>query len=218
MKFEYNIIDDFISSENCQSLITYFTPILKPSDVIGDQSLRNSEDFFIDTDAVEDGNIKQILLDLKLKLSKLSGLPIENQELLTIIRYKPGQEFKPHLDAFSENELEIESILGGQRKQTYIICLRQSNGGGETHFPKLDKKIILKSGQCINWKNTDDEGTTYTESLHAGLTPKDGEKWIITCWIRESKYFPLGHDFTKNLLNFYSKEYLKGILNEIPKN
>lgn len=216
MIFEYKLENDFLSKDESEKIINYFSDKLTPSEVIGNSKLRTSDDCYIDVSEVSDLDVTNILFDIKQKISQISQLPIENQELLTLIKYSPGQEFMPHLDAFSDyNEFEVESVLGGQRFWTFIICLKQCKSGGETTFDKIGKSIRLKSGQCIYWKNVDDESNVIPESLHSGKPPKVGEKWILTCWVRQNKYYALNRNIAKQLIDNYSKEILINTLKEL---
>lgn len=215
MSFKFNIIDDFLSPSDCEKLINYYRPKIKSSKVIGDSSLRTSSDSFVDIEQIIDVDVLEIVNKLKSQFSDISQLPVENQELMNIICYKPGEEFKPHFDAFSENILDIESLLGGQRVTTFIVCLRTAELGGETIFPNIQKSIKLNTSQLIYWQNTDLSGNIYNESFHAGLTPQSGEKWIMSCWVRERKFLPLGYHFVQELLSKISKEEIKNILKDI---
>ncbi len=215
MSFDYRIIDNFLSEYQCLSLIEYFSDKLFKSNVIGDDSLRTSDDHYIQTNMIDDSIVLNEVKNLQKIFSEISNLPIENQELLTIIRYKVGQEFKPHFDTFREEDMEIQSVLGGQRIWTFITCLREAESGGETTFPNLNTELKLKTGQCIFWKNTDVDGNVFEESIHSGNPPVSGEKWIITCWIRENKYYPIEHNTIKNLLNIYTKDQLVEVLSKL---
>lgn len=218
MSFKFHLIDEFIDSVDSEYIINYYRDKLTPSLVIGNSNLRDSNDFYIDTDNILDNHLFNIINKIKLKISEYSNLPVDNQELLTLIKYSPGQYFKPHLDAFHEyDEFEIEDALGGQRLKTFIICLKSSQSGGETKFDKLNKSVKLSNGQCIWWNNVDEFGNVYTESLHSGETPIDGDKWILTCWIRERKYYPIGRDFAKQIIEKYSKPILINILENLKK-
>ena len=216
MSFKFEIIDDFISSEDSYQLIEYFSDKLSPSNVIGNSYLRNSDDFYIELESLQNKKIQDILSNIKIKISNISNIPIENQELFTIIRYKEGQHFKPHFDAFHDyDDFEVEDLLGGQRLKTFIICLKSSKKGGETKFEKLDKEIKLENNQCIYWDNVDKNGNLYTQSLHSGLSPEIGEKWILTCWIREKKYYALDRNIAKKIIENYSKQILINTLESL---
>lgn len=213
--FKYFQQTGFISYTDCDKLIDYFKDKLKSSEVIGDSSLRNSDDFFINHNEITDQSVKNIILELKKKFSDISGLPIRNQELLTIIRYKPGQRFETHYDFFSDNELELEELVGGQRLFTSIVCLREAVSGGFTRFDNLGVDIKLNTGECIYWNNLDLDGKVFTDSLHSGTSPNEGEKWILSCWIRKDKHIPVGHHFLQKLSKTFSKEQIKEVLKTI---
>lgn len=218
MGFSFRVIDNFIDTCDSDYIIDHYRDKLTPSCVIGDTSLRNSDDFYIDQSEIVDKKLSRIISNIKSKISEYSNLPVDNQELLTLIKYGPGQYFKPHLDAFHDyDEFEIEDALGGQRLKTFIICLKSSQSGGETKFDKLNKSVKLSNGQCIWWDNVDELGNVYTESLHSGETPIDGDKWILTCWIRERKYYPISRDFATEIIEKYSKQILINILQEYKK-
>ncbi len=215
MKFNYEIVDNLLSEEQCSSVMKYFGDKLIPSKVIGEESLRTSDDHYIQKELIDDIEVLDVVEYLQNKFAKICNLPIENQELLTIIRYKVGQEFKPHLDVFQKIDMEVQSILGGQRTWTFITCLKESDIGGETCFPKRNEILKLKAGQCLFWKNTDSDGNIFEDSLHSGKTPISGEKWIVTCWVREKKYYPLDHNLVKQLIEVYPKENLIEVLSQL---
>lgn len=205
MSFKYYIQNNFVSSEFSEKVINYFSDKLHQSDVLTDveysQRLRTSSDYYIDVNLIQNFEIQSLIVGIQNKISEHSGLPLENQELLTIIRYKPGEEFKPHFDALDTNSeyFQFEKKLGGQRLKTYIICLKQAEMGGFTGFPKINKNELLRPGDCIWWDNVDKFGNIYEDSIHCGRCPIIGEKWILTCWIRENKYIAVNRN------NIYKK-------------
>lgn len=216
MEFNYKVKKWFLSYSKCDKLINYYREKLTPSKVLGESYLRDSDDFYIYNKEISDDSVRNIVDELKLKFSEISGLPVENQELLTIIRYKPGQKFNSHYDSFTSSEqLDIENLVGGQRVWTFIVCLREADSGGYTHFDLLNESIKLKTGECIFWKNTNDNGEIYQESFHSGLPPERGEKWILSCWIRESKHVPVGHHFLVDMCRKFPVDKLKEVLDSL---
>ena len=202
MSFRYDVQSGFLNEDECVTLIDYFTPMLKPSEVIGDSYRRNSEDVFVDHRSVADTKVRAILDDIRARFSELSGLPSENQELLTIMRYRPGQRFESHYDAFTdESDMRVEELLGGQRVCTFLVCLRRADEGGSTRFERIDSDVLLSTGDCLSWWNVDAHGSVYEDSLHAGLSPVSGEKWVLSCWVRAGRHVPVGHHFIESMLS-----------------
>ncbi|MDB5439145.1 MAG: hypothetical protein JWM33_1572, partial [Caulobacteraceae bacterium] len=95
-----------------------------------------------------------------------------------------------HFDSFPGAEAMAASPLGnyGQRLMTLLVYLNEAYEGGETDFPLLNFKFRGKTGEALLWRNTTDDRELHQMSLHAGLPPSSGEKWVISQWIRE---FPL---------------------------
>ena len=127
-------------------------------------------------------------------VSKLSGLSIKNQEEWQVLRYRPGQEYKPHYDACSATTDEYYDCIKSEIKQkwgkrvyTFFIYLNDVEDGGETYFTKLNKMYKPKQGNAIFWSNlTDDQKHAHPYSEHAGMPVKTGEKWAINVWIRQN--------------------------------
>lgn len=122
--------------------------------------------------------------------SDMCGLAPSRLEPVTIQRYQPGQEYRPHYDAFLPEEMEdlpesskIEE--GGNRCVTMIAYLNDVQDGGGTVFPVLGFAIQAKQGRVLMFGNLDDNKLPHPASLHMGLPPENGDKWILTFWFRE---------------------------------
>lgn len=126
-------------------------------------------------------------------VSKLTGLPVENQEKWQLLKYEQDQEYKPHYDACSENTDEYSKCIKtendrgwGKRLYTFFIYLNDVEEGGETYFTKLNKMYKPKHGTAIFWHNlTEDQKKAHPYSEHAGMPVKKGIKWAINVWIRQ---------------------------------
>lgn len=127
-------------------------------------------------------------LELDLIIEKLTGISRARGESMNLLRYKNGQEYKPHYDAIVGQGLQFDTILknGGQRIKTAITYLSDGYQGGETLFPKLGTKIKANIGDVLVFNNLDEDGNVLRDSYHAGLPVTEGTKWILTKWIRES--------------------------------
>ncbi len=102
-------------------------------------------------------------------------------EPLTILRYAPGQQYRPHHDAGG-------SDLGGMRQLTALIWLNNDFEGGETHFPNIDVTVRGALGDMLVFRNTTDDGQPDPRMLHAGLPVTSGVKWMASRWIRSENY------------------------------
>ncbi len=71
-----------------------------------------------------------------------------------------------------------------------MVYLNTPESGGQTHFPLAGLSIAPKKGKAILFYNVDDLGHIDEMSLHAGRPVVDGEKWIITRWLRQDQIHP----------------------------
>lgn len=122
---------------------------------------------------------------LKRLSAELSNMPLENQESLQLIHYLPGGEYKAHYDSFNEDSEHINH--SGNRHATVIFYLNDVIRGGATGFPNINKYVHPKKGSAVLFFNTDDNGDRLNNALHSGEAIVEGDKWIITSWIREHK-------------------------------
>ena len=113
-------------------------------------------------------------------VAKKTGYPVANQRW-QIVHYKPGQQFKLHHD-------------GPGWMYTMLIYLNTVSEGGETYFPNIDQKFKAVLGNGMLWKNYKVKKWIGMEwmfadkqVLHAGLPPKNQEKWAINVWVRDRK-------------------------------
>jgi prolyl 4-hydroxylase len=131
-----------------------------------------------------------VLEALELCISRVTGLPALNGEFLQILRYQPGEEFRPHVDYFNEGGAGTYQSLadGGQRVQTVLIYLNDDYTGGSIRFPKLQLDIKGRRGDMLHFHNLGADGLGHRDSLHAGLPVMAGEKWLLSQWIRSESY------------------------------
>ncbi|HUJ63106.1 MAG TPA: 2OG-Fe(II) oxygenase [Kofleriaceae bacterium] len=125
-------------------------------------------------------------------ISCVSGLPALHGEFLQILRYRTGEEFKPHVDYFNESgDAAYRSLAdGGQRAQTVLLYLNEEYDGGTTSFPKLQLVIKGRRGDLLHFHNLAADGLGHKDSLHAGTPVARGEKWLLSKWIRSERYPP----------------------------
>jgi prolyl 4-hydroxylase len=131
-----------------------------------------------------------VLEALERCVSRVTGLPALNSEFLQILRYRPGEEFRPHVDYFNESGAGAYKSLadGGQREQTVLTYLNDDYSGGGTCFPKLQLDIKAQRGDMLHFHNLGADGLGHRDSLHAGRPVIAGEKWLLSQWIRSKSY------------------------------
>lgn len=126
------------------------------------------------------------------RIARATGEPVQNQEMLGVLKYEPGQEYKPHGDFFtpdfSGNNKEVER--SGQRIKTFLVYLNEEFTGGETEFVNIDFKTRGKKGDGLMFINVTENNDPNTLTVHAGRPVEAGLKWLATMWIREKEYKP----------------------------
>ena len=120
-------------------------------------------------------------------VAEKTGYPVRNQQW-QIVHYNPGQQYKVHHD-------------GMGRMYTMFVYLNTVKGkGGETNFPNAKRKFKPVLGNAVLWTNYHvqrwmgaDWMVQDTEANHAGLPPKEGEKWGINVWVLDDKHWKWDH-------------------------
>ena len=133
-----------------------------------------------------------VLEALERCISRVSGVPVQHGEFLQILRYLPGEEFRPHVDYFNESGARVQRALadGGQRAQTVLLYLNDAYTGGSTFFPTLQLDVRGRRGDVLHFHNLGAEGLGHRDSLHAGMPVTAGEKWLLSQWVRSESYPP----------------------------
>jgi prolyl 4-hydroxylase len=78
-----------------------------------------------------------------------------------------------------------ELAVLGQRIVTCLVYLNDGFEGGETEFPAIDWRYRGKPGDSLIFNNVTPQGLPDMASLHAGLPPTRGEKWVLSQWVRD---------------------------------
>jgi prolyl 4-hydroxylase len=72
----------------------------------------------------------------------------------------------------------------GQRIKTCLVYLNDDLEGGETDFPRLKIRFRGHTGEALIFDNVTSAGTGDMNTMHTGLPPTRGEKWLLSQWIR----------------------------------
>lgn len=120
------------------------------------------------------------------RIAKISGFAFKGWEPASVLHYLPGQEFRRHYDyldpAIPAYAAEIAGH--GQRLATMLVYLSEDFSGGETDFPLAGIRFKGRRGDAVLFHNVTRAGEPDPATLHAGLAPVHGEKWLLSQWIR----------------------------------
>ena len=127
-----------------------------------------------------------VLLFLRARMSQLIELPVPWLEAAMMLHYAPGEEFLPHLD-FMDTALPgpaADVAERGQRVLTFLVSLNDEYEGGETEFTELGRRWKGRTGGGLFFWNVEPDGRPDPRTRHAGLPPTNGEKWLLSQWVR----------------------------------
>ncbi|WP_395647439.1 prolyl hydroxylase family protein [Terricaulis sp.] len=128
-----------------------------------------------------------IVAVLQARAAKLANMDVRQHEVPNVISYEPGQQFGLHVDYIDpatpgfERELQIL----GQRTITIVTYLNDDFDGAPTHFPALNIDFRGKTGDAIAWSNVLPNGQADRNTVHAGMPPTRGRKWVLSQWLRD---------------------------------
>ena len=131
------------------------------------------------------------------RVCALADAPAIRSEIVQVLHYKPGDYFAPHYDFWDpEFDGHADTLSYGQRTHTILVYLNHEGlEGGETDFPDVGLRHRGKTGDALIWRNVDLAGGPDRRTVHAGLPPARGEKWVLSVWIRDR--FPSDYDDTR---------------------
>jgi prolyl 4-hydroxylase len=120
------------------------------------------------------------------RIARVAGLPVPGLEWTQILHYGPGQTFDWHVDWLNPDEPGHAPDLAarGQRIATLLVYLNDDYEGGETAFEAGGLRHRGGKGDALMWANTLPSGGIDPRTLHAGLPPTTGEKWVLSQWLR----------------------------------
>lgn len=110
----------------------------------------------------------------------LINIEFDQAESMTVLHYRPGQQFRNHLDTLPHTK--------NQRCATALIYLNEQYTGGETVFPRLGISVKGRQGDLLVFDNTDSDGLPAPLSQHCGNPVMAGEKWLGSIWIRQRPF------------------------------
>jgi len=124
---------------------------------------------------------------IEMKIINATGEDLLMSEPMSILKYAPGEYYRPHLDYFDPKLTVSDTFMedGGQRTASAVTYLTAPTRGGGTSFPNLALTVPPAAGSTLWFRNCSADGQVDERSLHAGDTVEEGEKWVVTKWFRE---------------------------------
>lgn len=128
-----------------------------------------------------------VLALVRARMAAAVGVAVDQFEPVNLLRYEIGQEYRPHFDYFNTDLPHFARIVAqqGQREATVLVYLNDDYEGGETAFPELEWAFKARAGDALIFFNVDEAGAIDPRTLHAGLPPTSGEKWLLSQWVRD---------------------------------
>ncbi|RJG53957.1 peptidyl prolyl 4-hydroxylase subunit alpha [Sphingobium terrigena] len=168
-----------LTAPECDLLATLSDRRLRPALIFHEGQKRFIADPVRDSDAAGFPIVSEwpAVHAINRRLAAASGTAVEQGETLQVLRYRPGQQYRPHLDAVPG--------LTNQRSLTLLIYLNDAYDGGETHFTRLPLTHRGRKGDGLLFANTLPDSRPDPMSEHAGLPVQSGIKLIASRWIRQ---------------------------------
>ncbi|GLT47151.1 hypothetical protein SLA2020_208650 [Shorea laevis] len=192
------VLHKFLSMQECDYLRAIARPRLQISTVVDTKTgkgiksnVRTSSGMFLSHEEKKHPMVQAI----EKRISVFSQVPVENGELIQVLRYEQHQFYKPHHDYFSDS---FNLKYGGQRIATMLMYLSDGVEGGETYFPmagsgecgcggKTLQGLSVKpiKGDAVLFWSMGLNGESDPKSIHGGCEVLSGEKWSATKWMRQ---------------------------------
>ncbi|KJX96027.1 oxidoreductase like protein [Zymoseptoria brevis] len=193
-------IENFLSHSEADHLISLSSDIWQPSTVSNNGALTHDPKVRLSEKAAipRDRTVQCI----ESRALSFQGWPRDTFiEKLWTQRYNVSGHYALHYDWSSANP-------NARRVSSFMVYLEDGCEGGGTRFPKLkgrgDEKwcefvdcgadeegVTFKSkkGAAVFWRNFDDEGRGYKETVHAGMPVTKGTKIGLNVW----SWYQAGH-------------------------
>jgi len=174
----------FLTPAECAHVAGAAAELLVPAQVVDPRTGRWTAHPIRSSDDAAIGPTREDLVvrAINLRVAAASATAVERGEPLTVLRYRPGQQYRPHLDTIQG--------AANQRSQTMLIYLNEGYGGGETDFPAAGVRVTPRGGDAVLFDTLDANAAPDLRTRHAGLPVQAGVKWLATRWIRAAPVDP----------------------------
>lgn len=172
-------VRDLFSAEECAFLAELASPRFRPAVIFHEGRQRFVRDPVRESDAAGFPVVSEwpFVHALNQRIAAATGTAAEQGEPLQVLRYGPGQQYKPHLDALPG--------MRNQRRWTALIYLNENYEGGETAFLETGHVLRGRTGDMLLFENALPDGRPDPATRHAGRPVTAGTKLLASRWIRE---------------------------------
>ena len=182
------VVEHFASPQICDWLMARAKPLLRRATVYDREHGGAKEEDSRDNSSIsfELTNSDLIMEALRKRIADTTQFSLASLEATTILHYTPGQRFLPHHDFLDPAMPGYDQNLavGGQRAATFLLYLNDDFEGGETDFPLLKYRYKGRKGDALLFYSVEPNGMPIQRTLHAGLPTANGEKWLLSQWLR----------------------------------
>lgn len=186
LDYDVEEIPNFLTSEECDSIIELSKDKLFPSRVYTDESDVHDTKSRISSQCWLTDDNHPIIEKISQKVYDYTGTHGNHQEQLQVVNYNKGGFFTPHYDACDGNVEFCKRMNDshGPRLLTFLIYLNDEYTGGGTTFPHINKTVTPEKGKAVLFYNVDKNGHIINQAFHGGNPVEHGNKWIANKWIR----------------------------------
>lgn len=182
------VIEGFLSAPICAWIIGRAAPHLAPAKVYGANAKAAPGDAGRTNSAFEFSflDLDMVMLMARTRIAATIGVPVGALEPPQVLHYDVGQRFARHHDWLDPGLLAHAADIAarGQRAVTFLVYINAEFEGGETDFPHLALRRRGGAGDALYFGNLDPSGAPDRRTLHEGLAPTSGQKWLLSQWIR----------------------------------
>lgn len=182
------VVEGFASREICDWLIARARPRVGRA-LVHDKAIGGGRVEEARSNSSVAFNVAQsdiVLMLVRARIAATASIPPESLESSAVLHYAPGQQFEPHVDYLDPSVPGYAADLAenGQRVATFLVYLNEDYEGGETDFPQIGWRYRGRKGDALLFWNVDASGSPDLQTIHAGLPPTTGEKWLLSQWLR----------------------------------
>jgi prolyl 4-hydroxylase len=177
------LFPQLFSPAECRYLAVLGTPWLEKAGILDLAGEGRMDETIRDAHSCAIPNLAEDLIVQAINrcIARATGTEAGWGEPLNILKYTPGQQYRPHHDGTGSDNVSVRTL-------TALIWLNDQFEGGETDFPKINVRVRGGVGDMLVFKNVRDDGSFDERMIHAGLPVTEGVKWMASRWIRTENY------------------------------